>query len=93
VDLFLAERDVPWRAVYDEYIRPLSELCRALLSPWPGSGWRGDDTWIHSFNGTSQARGLCMERFLWSREPYFIAFDTCHHKRWVSLTRQLSCTY
>lgn len=33
-DEFLADYDVPWRAVYDEYVRPLSELCRSLLSSW-----------------------------------------------------------
>lgn len=33
-DEFLANNDIPWGAVYHEYIRPLSEMCRGLLTVW-----------------------------------------------------------
>jgi hypothetical protein len=33
-DEFLLDNDIPWGAVYHEYIRPLSEMCRGLLTTW-----------------------------------------------------------
>lgn len=44
---FLANHHVPWRAVYEEYIKPLSEMCRALLSVWQSRERVGKDGYLH----------------------------------------------